>query len=312
MYDVQDFVYRWFGDVGQSSGGEDLRVNCPFCKTRYGKYDFKRKLYISTVKHTCHCFRCEYAASWVKLVMDVTGLNVVDAISELYVVPNPKDIGKVKVVLSQQARIVDESWYPPFYEKATLLSRCTTRQVAFADRAREYVLRRGFGTHLWDRYGLCITGSIPNRVIIPIEGDYWQARAIYPFIEPKYMGPKEFVVHDPIFNVGALQIYDEVVICEGAFSAMAVGYNAVALMGKVGLNTMSGRERRLCSSDVERFVVALDSDAYLYSVTLAERLMRAGKEVEIWRYMEGDPASSQVYSVQEVDLKTRVTARLFG
>jgi hypothetical protein len=142
------------------------------------------------------------------------------------------------------------------------------------------------------------------RLIIPVEGSYWQARSIEKWLEPKYVNPG-IPADSYIFNSGALESYDEVVICEGCFSAMAVGTNAVAILGK---EIPTKKLARLADSSVKNFIVALDYGANQWSTTLADKLLRYGKQVTVWNFQdEKDPADNGTYVPKKYDgFKTKV------
>jgi len=241
--------------------------------------------------------------------MDVTGMDYARALGELYKPPKAKQCDELEDVIESATR--------PQSAVATFSSRFTFPKgfIALASdkccnpllrHARGYMYRRGFSKKCWRRYSLGISPSYPMRVIIPIEGPFYQARAIYPFIEPKYIHPKMESRHY-LFNSIALELYDEVVVCEGAFSAMAIGENAIAVVG----NKASDEQiARLVGSPVERFIVALDADARILAVELSKRLKRGGKTVTLWQYEKGDPADGGRYISKEFGLRAEVEARL--
>ena len=96
MRDIQDFLYRYADNVKPYGGGTDLRVDCPFCDDRVGDSDTGQHLHVSLSKETCHCFRCEYSRSWIGLIMDMTGLDYIHALGELYTAPNPVDFDTIE------------------------------------------------------------------------------------------------------------------------------------------------------------------------------------------------------------------------
>lgn len=302
MFDIEGFITRQFDDYSYyGNPRSDIRVNCPFCAK-----DYKQHLYVSLDKKTAHCFKCGYAASWITFVMDVTGLPYYKAVGELYVEPKLRgDLTDTVLERMNQAivpsvpKIVVEHYDLP----------ADYRQLSIEDtgklpmRAKAYLTVRGFGPKYWRRYKLGVAESIGYRVIIPIERGYWQARRIIKFLEPKYMNPKEEARHI-LFNAQAILMYEEVVICEGAFSAMAVGGNAIALIGKEATEEKIGR---LLDSRVKRFVIALEPEAFSTMGTLADILVSDGRKVIIWRYMKGDPADpASSMEVLEYGLKSKV------
>lgn len=305
MLDIQDWVYRNFHYVREYGDTTDLRVDCPFCEHRVGKIDEKQKLHICLDKHVCHCFRCDYGRSWLGLVMDVMGVDMVTAVGELYTVPKaryfesiPDEFEHVPEAQTVYARVQDFQFPPGYVE----LSQDPPSGRDLQSIVKRYLLKRGFDEQYWAAYYLGVSKEYAWRVIIPIEGAFWQARAVFPFLLPKYVSPSS-ESRRVLFNAGALHISEEVVVCEGAFSAMSVGNNAIALVGKT---LTSEKVSRLIKSTVDRFSIALDSDASSVAMELAGKLYRGGKEVEVWKYTEGDPADGGAFDVVEYDLKSRV------
>jgi len=239
--------------------------------------------------------------------MDVTGLDYIRAWGELYCVPRARDIYALKRAANideadnrRHVAYGDEILYPAGFQLATSDS-------VLSARARSYLARRGFTSRHIERYKLGVSEDIGWRVIIPVEGEFWQARAILPFQEPKYLHPKT-ESRRYIFNFHALGMYEEVVICEGAFSAISIGENAVGLLRNKATSEQVGR---LLRAPVKRFVVALDADARVHAVDLVAALRRGGKDdIVVWQYADGDPADRGDFQIIVPDLKYEVMQRL--
>lgn len=305
MLDVESFVYRFFDEVGKYGNPvTDLTVDCQFCGNRVGRHDTKRHLHISINKEVVHCFRCDYKNNWVGFVMDVTGYPYYRAIGELYYTPRMKDFEKkVSSLWGDNGNPSRDVTLPEdFYPLSSKMMLPTMRL------ARSYLRKRGFNAWYWKRYNLGVADSVPHRVIIPVEKNYWQGRRLHEWMEPKYLNPK-IPSGDLLFNAPALEQYEEVVICEGAFSAMHVGTNAIALIGK---EVPKEKLERLAWSKVSRFIVALDSDATLHAVQLANKLSKLGKmDIIVWKYQDGDPAENNgVVVAEEYNFKYHVASLL--
>lgn len=302
MITIDKFVYRNFADVidyGNPIG--DYRVNCSFCKQNLGKVDYKHKLYISKHKQTVHCFRCGYSASWITFVQDFLQCDRHVAIGELYNKPKVKDIDKIDSFLSKQRE--EEKTYECSLPKDF---KCLYELEGYRQHKR-YLIKRGFEETIWKKYNLGVADSYPGRVILPVEQGYFQARAIHNWIKPKYINPKVQSRHY-IFNSQALNLYDEVVICEGIFSAIAVGDNAIALLGKQAIYEQI---KRLLKSDVSSFIIALEKDAFSTVVKIADLLYNSDRRITLWEYRNGDPADSDDFVVKEYNFKTKLNY-LFG
>jgi len=296
MLDITDWVFRNFTDPKQYGYPQtDWSVDCPYCHNRGHSEDTGHHLNISIVKQSVHCFRCGYSGSWINLVMKFSGLPYHTALAELYVIPKIKDfktIGNTETVKVEDTK--------PNLPKG-FINLCDADDSYHT--YKRYMMNRGFGADYWSQYNIGVASSIQGRVIIPIEDDYWQGRSIYKWMEPKYINPKSKARHY-IFNSPALQKYDEIVICEGAFSAMAVGANAVAMIGK---EIPDEKLYRLQSSAASNFIIALELNAWQTVHALAEGLYAAGKNVTIWKYTVGDPADPvNDFVVMEYNMMTRV------
>jgi len=300
MFSIEPFVQRNFDDVRVYGNPiTDLRVNCPQCN------DEKHHLHISIIKEVVHCFRCGYSANWFKFVMDITGYPYWRAVGELYNKPRMIDfndiVSRVVVKPGEVLKMLDDFELPEDF------INIVQGKGLIANSARYYLRRRGFDQWYWNKYNLGLADSIPARVIIPIEHGYWQGRKIFEWQDPKYLNPKE-PARNILFNAIALKSYDEVVITEGAFSAMAVGDNSVALIGK---EPIKEKIERLIDSEVQKFIVTIEPEAFPTMGKLADVLSRAGKEVVLWKYTVGDPADpSGTYIEMEYSLKSRILLML--
>ena len=304
MRDIQDFLHRNFDEVISYKGGAELRVNCPFCASNVGSEDTKQHLHVNVGRDICHCFRCGYSKSWVSLVMDYMGVDYSHALGELYAIPDPADFEALKEALSERKEFKEEFATLPHDFKFLEKPWKTPLQTA----ASMYMKSRGFNLSMCIDYELGVAESLGYRVIIPIEDGYWQARAIYSFLVPKYINPQVESRH-VLFNADALLQYDEVVICEGALSAMAVGHNAIALIGKTATEE---KLKRLRISKVEHFIITIEEGAGRAMIVLADALKGHGKEVTVWQYDHGDPADSDEFTEKSYDLKTKLKILMDG
>lgn len=292
MLDITDYLYRTFDSVLPYGNPQtDWSITCPFCD------DSHNHMNVSINKEAVHCFRCGYSNSWVGFVMQYSGLPYHKALSELYRIPHMKEFGSITKNITG---II------PREKKIAQLPLDFTL-IGSHDKSyniqRKYLIRRGVGEDMWDRYSLGVAESIQGRVIIPIEKGYWQGRSVYSWLKPKYINPK-VEAREVLFNSVALQNYDEIVICEGAFSAMAVGDNAVALIGK---EPTEEKLLRLQNAEVGHYIIALEQNAWKTVQRLAEGLFKSGKRITIWRFSIGDPADKlHKFDVLEYDLKTRI------
>ena len=304
MFDIEPFVNRQFGMVrAYGNPQSDFRVECPFCHDIYGSPDTSGKLHISINpdKPLVHCFRCGYSTNWFGLVRHMTGARHTDILKELYVAPSISDFESVAKKFKKSEQSITKE-IPKVTLPDDFVPLLQDNTLPLIKRTKQYLLARGINYTDWKKYNLGVAPSQGMRVIIPIEDDYWQGRRILDWIEPKYTNPKAESA-GVIFNSTALS-YNEVVICEGAFSAMAVGDNAVAILRK---DATSMQVRRFIGSDVSRFILALEPDAFPSMKKLADRLVSGNKEVIIWKYEDGDPAEyTKPPEIIQYNLKSKI------
>ena len=304
MFDIEPFLDRQFG--GYVLAGDDYLVDCPFCADRVGKVDTKHHLGVHATEHMVHCFRCDYSNSWVGFVMDASGLPYYRALAELYYKPRMAEFHAKMDLLKGSTTHKKATKIAGLPHDFIPLEKCGYSSGS-GRLARRYMERRGFDFNACIHYNIGIADSIPMRVIIPVEQDYWQARRIINWIEPKYLNPKS-ESRDYIFNPLALQAYDEVAVCEGAFSAMALGYNAIALISK---EPTQERIARLLASNVQSFIIALEPGAYGSMGKLMDVLYRAGRNVTVWSYRVGDPADpAGRFDSYQYCMKTRMMLKM--
>lgn len=156
------------------------------------------------------------------------------------------------------------------------------RKVDVHSEEWNYLCRRGLNTDTIDLYYICVSPELPRRVIIPelwrTELLFYTARGIDKDMEPRYMMPKG--IEKGVWNLEiAMQEKGPIVVCEGVFSAMSVGYNGVALYGQ----TLTDRQLRLFSmaDPHRRVVVCLDGGTEDSSSQVARELNKVFYEVKI-------------------------------
>ena len=308
-FDIENWVYATYDDV-LPYRGTDLRVNCPFCEERGYGIDTSFHLYISIVKEACHCFRCDYGyQNWASLVSDVEGMpfGIVKCRQAESVTPLYK-------LMRRQVSLADKPGHPLIDMPDGFLviadGTSNKHQLTVALLAKEYVRRRlSKYVDNWEVYlhvfGVWDTGF--DTIVLPIERGWYQERHMRKY----YTGPKYLSTahdrEDRLYNYTALDLYDQVHIAEGVFSAACIGDDSIALCSKTA-NDM--QVRRMCRSRVDMFVVCLDAGFTREALKLAEQLYVGGKAVRIRQYESGDPASCTQYTECEYNFASRVALNL--
>jgi DNA primase len=175
-------------------------------------------------------------------------------------------------------------------------------QVGASERlAFRYLVRRGVSPEQIALYrlGYANSGKYCGYVIVPIvrrrEVIYFVARS---FLggngARKYLNPSRDEVggigkSELLFNYDRVSYAPILTITEGVFDAIAVGTNAVALLGK----TISDVQLALLENlRVRRIRVMLDEDARAECYTMVDQLNDAGFDATP-ALVDGDPSSSR-------------------
>jgi len=159
--------------------------------------------------------------------------------------------------------------------------------------AISYLQKRGVGEKDIVKYniGYCETGRYRGRIIVPSYDDnckinYFIARSISEESTRKYDTPKckksEIIGFENLINWDV-----PVILCEGAFDAIAIKRNAIPLFGKLIPKSVM---KKLVESRVKTVYLALDKDAMRESINSAEQLIKMGKDVYILDLKEKDPS----------------------
>lgn len=244
---------------------------CPYCHR-------VEKLGVNLSLYRCNCFRCNAHPSPAQLIMDIEGF---DNYGELLHFLNKGDFNDLefkeeKIELAEKKDVyLPEGFINIKFGKSQL-----------ARSIRNYAIHRGFDIDQLSSQGVgyCNKGNLFGYLIIPFfygnELRYYNARNVLGS-GPRYSNPnkdttglgKEFI----IYNHDALEMYNKVFICEGAFNALTMGNNAIATMGK---SISAYQVNELIKSPVERFIILLDPDAKDYAINLALKLV-AYKKVKV-------------------------------
>lgn len=204
---------------GGNESKHEVRYYCPKCEERRGKPDRKGKLYVNTKTLKYHCFLCGYSGQIGKGTR-VNYNKVYDEEKEHEVDEIVKDINSVLTDVSK------------------FKLKIPVEKVFTSDTATEYLLRRGFTEKQLEYYDMRV-GNLDNefgRIVIPNEvnhlvyTDYYSARTYIDQI-PKYHNPGE-EKSSTVFNLFRQQEGSPIIVVEGALTAVAAGFHAVATLGK--------------------------------------------------------------------------------
>ena len=158
--------------------------------------------------------------------------------------------------------------------------------------AHHYLKQRGVTVFdiLKYRIGYCEAGEYSGKIIIPsydCDGqlNYFVSRAYYKSDKQKHKNPK--VSKDVIGFDLFINWSQPIILCEGAFDAMAIKRNAIPLFGKKISTTLM---KKIIKSNVEKVYLALDEDALKDAFNHAETFMSYGKRVYLIEMGDKDPS----------------------
>jgi hypothetical protein len=257
--------------------GDNWVALCPFCLKRHGSRDETGHLYVEHEQGLYYCFRCQAGG---KLSPQST--------------PETPKLNGPRPVVSKVAcegfppgtRTIEgynsESHNDPTYLKA--VSYLKSRRVT-EEQARNFKLC------------YCTEGLYKDRLIIPVfqfgKIAYYMARALndHPV---RYFNPKGVSRRGKLFNIDqAVRVAKAwnlpIVLCEGAFSAMRVGYHAVASLGK----ELDEVQAVLLASYGLPVVVLYDEGAEKDSQRAAQELHSWGTDVRVATCPIPDPGWCQ-------------------
>ncbi len=289
--------------------GNEYRINCPFCSG----LDTGHHMYVSLRKPVAHCFKCTWSGTHFTLVKEYLGAesyaetwaaidHTISSMADYSTVVERLERREEREIPININRMPD--WYVPFSGDPINCHGILVLDYALTRLRPVDILRLGVGycddpeqiTYRW-------------RMVVPVEHGHFQARAIGKF-KPKYINPPTGTP-GAIFNPNALVVAKTLYVAEGILSAVALGSDAIAVLGSAATREQAAR---IACSKVRDVVLAFDADASDSKSVhdLATHLVAHGKNVMIRKYAEGDPDSCEVYSDTLFSTAYQVRSRLFA
>lgn len=185
--------------------------------------------------------------------------------------------------------------------------------------ALNYLLNRGLRVEDIVKYniGYCEDGEYEDKIIIPSYDErgklnFFVGRSFYD-TKFKHKNPK---VSKDIVGFDLLVNWDTpLVLCEGAFDAIAIRRNAVPLFGK---SIQSELEKKIIGNSVKKLYICLDSDALKNALGLAKKFMSYGIETHLVDLGDEDPSemgyeriNKKIYDTPALDLRKLMEYQLF-
>lgn len=267
----------------KSAGGLEVRFDCPCeeCVSARNQGKSDPKLYVNFSRGVFYCMRSSWGGP-VKRLYEHLGLlfegpdiripsNLRDAIgagdAPDPVIEGQKVEGGIEVPVCTEWTSTSEAWNWLHRRLATVP---LIEINSLIDRGK---IRRGSGRY-WDRVFFVDVFEGKSR--------YWTARTYIDGFNPKYLNPFNVPRSNVLGNQDVVgdEYQDEVIVCEGAISAIVAGPNAVWTYGRC---VTQEQIQLLDSLSCSRFTIVSepDADARQDTMELAKNLYKNRRDVYI-------------------------------
>lgn len=289
---------------GQKRARDNYAFHCPFCNHR------KPKLEINMAtnedgKNPWECWVCQTKGRTIKSLLYQLKLPKSQAVEILKFLPQ----GQQTIYNTEQSVELPKEFQ--------LLAEASPTSFV-ANTVKKYLYERGLSDNDFIKYsiGYCTTGEYGGRIIIPSYNasnqlNYFIARSFDGSFF-KYKNPE--ASKDVIFFENYINWDLPVVLCEGAFDAMAIKRNAIPILGK---NISKSLYKKLVTSPLKDIYVALDNDARDTAIEICEKLLKYGKKVFMVDLKDKDPSemgfnnfTNHIQSAEELDLSKLMLYKL--
>ncbi len=279
-------------------GRDNYAFHCPFCNHR------KPKLEINMVtndegKNFWECWVCKTRGQSIFSLVKQLKLPKLEAQEIL------KYVKKGKKYEYKNDEIVE---LPKEYQP--LISASSTSIIA--NKIKKYLNDRGLTENDIIKYnvGYTTTGEYGGRIIIP---SYSSSNRLNYFIGRtyensyfKYKNPKSS--KDIVFFENLINWNQPIILCEGAFDAIAIRRNAIPILGK---SLSPSLTKKIITSNVKDIYIALDKDAQKDALEISQKLLNLGKRIFLVDLKEKDPSemgfkafTRLIQTAEELDLSS--------
>jgi hypothetical protein len=156
------------------------------------------------------------------------------------------------------------------------------------------------------RIGYCESGEYSGKIIIPSydctgQLNYFVSRAFYKSDAHKHKNPKvskDIIGFDLFINWS-----QPIILCEGAFDAIAIKRNAIPLFGKI---IQTNLQKKIIQERVRDIYICLDADALKNAIGIAEKFMAEGLNVYFVELKTEDASELGFVKIRETLENTNV------
>ena len=243
---LKQLLESLLGGSKSARGGEEAVFNCPSCNHR------KKKLTVNLATQKFQCWVCGYKGHRAfKLLKQADApIKAYDYLKEI---DSQYNFKKSTFTKAPSGSLQLPREVTPIISSSAILSK----------HALHYLDQRGITQQDIVKYDLhyCEQGPLRNMVVIPSydkDGflNYYVGRSFdkNAYIKHKLASSTKDIIGFEMYINWDLPI----VLCEGAFDAMAIKRNAIPLFGKKLSTTLM---KKIIKSNVEKIYLALDEDA---------------------------------------------------
>lgn len=270
LQDINPNILNKFGTDPVGTTGDEIIYLCPFCEENGKTEDTKGHLYVNNRNLLYFCHRCgskgKVSQSSVRYEYD----------------PIPSDMEMFELldsVVGDSYERPEEDWFPIPPDLVEPTSKCgtyLTNRGVTPDVVRLYSIRQG------TRGRQALRVIVPNR-IETVGGREFTDMYVARYCDdiprnakgkaafPKYLNPPGADKNKVVFNLHRIPKGSPIILCEGVFSAISAGRNAVAIYGKtISRDQLS----MILSNSPSKLYVCLDPDARREALSLCHRLCR--------------------------------------
>jgi len=291
------------GKSSRGARGEESAVfTCPSCNHR------KKKLTVNLVTQQFQCWVCNFKGHRAfKLLKEAKATpKAYDTLKSIDLEYKFKKSNQPK---PEQSLLKLPDGVEPILSSSAVLSK----------HALHYLTGRGVTQQDIVKYNIqyCETGDLKNMVVIPSYDNsghinYYVGRS---FDKNAYIKHKLAPATKDIIGFDLYINWDlPVILCEGAFDAMAIKRNAIPLFGKRISSTLM---KQILTSNCSKVYLALDEDALKDALDHAKKLMGYGKRVYFIEMEGKDPSelgfeqfTQLLHSAEELTMSSLMRKKL--
>ena len=256
---------------------ENYAFHCPFCNHRKPKLEIN--MATNEKGHNpWECWVCQTKGRTIRSLLRQLKTPKETANDILKYLPKGSEIEYKQLSIIELPKE-----YQPLYSASST--------SVIANLVKNYLYGRGLSDIDFIKYsiGYCTSGEYGGRVIIP---SYSESNQLNYFIARSYDGnyfkyknpeaSKDIVFFENLINWNA-----PIILCEGAFDAIAIRRNAIPILGK---NISTSLYKKIITSNLTDIYIALDQDAQDVALKIAEKFISAGFKVYLIELSGKDPS----------------------